>query len=293
MYAWQDGVPPLGFHDTAAYLVLPILLIISQVSIASWQKSLNNCRFVSLSTAPTAPTHARRLDVLQLGALRLALLRCCASPTRPPQANLDALPRLHLSADFCAQYHDHPPTHPPSLLPLILHSLQYISQKVISPPQSQDPAQQQTANILKFLPLMIGALGWRGGVGCGCFAGCRGVVEVQSMEDACMRPLLTSAMPPAPTAIRPSNCVPLPCAPTLQATSPSTCPLASRCTGSPTTSSPPRSRWAGQLPGPPQRQVEQQSRRGGQPWQQAQQGGEPTAGGGGPRAARLLAWLVC
>jgi YidC/Oxa1 family membrane protein insertase len=33
---------------------------------------------------------------------------------------------------------------------------QYISQKAISPPQSQDPAQQQTQAILKFLPLMIG-----------------------------------------------------------------------------------------------------------------------------------------
>lgn len=26
----QDGHPPLGWHDTAAYLVLPILLIVSQ-----------------------------------------------------------------------------------------------------------------------------------------------------------------------------------------------------------------------------------------------------------------------
>eukprot|EP00889_Picochlorum_renovo_P000890 jgi/Picre1/27920/NNA_000882.t1 len=32
----------------------------------------------------------------------------------------------------------------------------YASQKIISPPQSQDPAQQQTQNILKFIPLMIG-----------------------------------------------------------------------------------------------------------------------------------------
>jgi len=26
----QDGHPPLGWHDTAAYLVLPVLLILSQ-----------------------------------------------------------------------------------------------------------------------------------------------------------------------------------------------------------------------------------------------------------------------
>lgn len=42
------------------------------------------------------------------------------------------------------------------VLPILLIVSQYISQKVISPPQSQDPAQQQTQNILKFLPLMIG-----------------------------------------------------------------------------------------------------------------------------------------
>lgn len=27
---WQDGHPPLGWHDTAAYLVLPVLLVLSQ-----------------------------------------------------------------------------------------------------------------------------------------------------------------------------------------------------------------------------------------------------------------------
>lgn len=58
----QDGAPPLGWHDTASYLVLPILLVISQ----------------------------------------------------------------------------------------------FVSQKIISPPQSTDPSQQQTQNILKFIPLMIG-----------------------------------------------------------------------------------------------------------------------------------------
>ncbi len=36
---------------------------------------------------------------------------------------------------------------------------QYISQKVISPPQqSQDPSQQSAQAILKFLPIMIGEL---------------------------------------------------------------------------------------------------------------------------------------
>ncbi|KAI7837770.1 hypothetical protein COHA_008401 [Chlorella ohadii] len=42
------------------------------------------------------------------------------------------------------------------VLPILLIVSQYFSQKVISPPQSNDPAQQQTAAILKFLPLMIG-----------------------------------------------------------------------------------------------------------------------------------------
>lgn len=58
----QDGAPPLGWHDTASYLVLPILLVISQ----------------------------------------------------------------------------------------------YISQKIISPQQNQDPSQQQANAILKFIPFMIG-----------------------------------------------------------------------------------------------------------------------------------------
>ncbi|PRW39360.1 ALBINO3 chloroplastic isoform B [Chlorella sorokiniana] len=42
------------------------------------------------------------------------------------------------------------------VLPILLIVSQYISQKVISPPQSNDPSQQQTQAILKFLPLMIG-----------------------------------------------------------------------------------------------------------------------------------------
>ncbi|EFN53953.1 hypothetical protein CHLNCDRAFT_25162, partial [Chlorella variabilis] len=43
------------------------------------------------------------------------------------------------------------------VLPILLVVSQAISQKVISPPQqSNDPAQQQTQAILKFLPLMIG-----------------------------------------------------------------------------------------------------------------------------------------
>lgn len=62
IYQWQDGIPPLGFRDTAAYLIMPVLLVVSQ----------------------------------------------------------------------------------------------FISQKVISPQQSQDPSQAQANAILKFLPLMIG-----------------------------------------------------------------------------------------------------------------------------------------
>mmetsp|Transcript_19560 Transcript_19560/g.48000 ORF Transcript_19560/g.48000 Transcript_19560/m.48000 type:complete len:468 (+) Transcript_19560:29-1432(+) len=41
-------------------------------------------------------------------------------------------------------------------LPIILVVTQSISQKLLQPPQSDDPAQQQTQAILKFLPLMIG-----------------------------------------------------------------------------------------------------------------------------------------
>lgn len=42
------------------------------------------------------------------------------------------------------------------VMPVLLIISQYASQKIISPPQSQDPAQAQTQNILKFIPLMIG-----------------------------------------------------------------------------------------------------------------------------------------
>ena len=42
------------------------------------------------------------------------------------------------------------------ILPILLIASQYASQKIISPPQSQDPSQAQTQNILKFIPLMIG-----------------------------------------------------------------------------------------------------------------------------------------
>lgn len=61
LFPFQDGAPPIGWHDAIAYLVLPVLLIISQ----------------------------------------------------------------------------------------------YVSQKIVSP-QSQDPQQQQTQAILKFIPFMIG-----------------------------------------------------------------------------------------------------------------------------------------
>ena len=42
------------------------------------------------------------------------------------------------------------------VMPILLTASQFASQKIISPPQSQDPAQQQTQAILKFIPLMIG-----------------------------------------------------------------------------------------------------------------------------------------
>ncbi|KAF5830652.1 60Kd inner membrane protein-domain-containing protein [Dunaliella salina] len=41
------------------------------------------------------------------------------------------------------------------VMPVLLVLSQYVSQRIISPP-SDDPAQQQSQNILKFLPLMIG-----------------------------------------------------------------------------------------------------------------------------------------
>ena len=43
------------------------------------------------------------------------------------------------------------------VLPVLLIVSQYASQKIISPP-SNDPSQKSTQNILRFLPLMIGAL---------------------------------------------------------------------------------------------------------------------------------------
>lgn len=42
------------------------------------------------------------------------------------------------------------------VMPVLLTASQFASQKIISPPQSQDPSQQQTQAILKFIPLMIG-----------------------------------------------------------------------------------------------------------------------------------------
>lgn len=42
------------------------------------------------------------------------------------------------------------------VLPVLLIVSQYASQKIISPP-SNDPQQKSTQNILRFLPLMIGA----------------------------------------------------------------------------------------------------------------------------------------
>lgn len=45
------------------------------------------------------------------------------------------------------------------VLPVLLVASQYLSMKIVSPPQNKDdPAMQQSQAILKFLPLMIGAL---------------------------------------------------------------------------------------------------------------------------------------
>ena len=41
-------------------------------------------------------------------------------------------------------------------LPVLLVASQFVSQKLISPPQSNDPSQQSSQWILKFLPFMIG-----------------------------------------------------------------------------------------------------------------------------------------
>jgi YidC/Oxa1 family membrane protein insertase len=30
LYPFQDGQPPIGWHDAGAYLVLPVLLVVSQ-----------------------------------------------------------------------------------------------------------------------------------------------------------------------------------------------------------------------------------------------------------------------
>jgi YidC/Oxa1 family membrane protein insertase len=42
------------------------------------------------------------------------------------------------------------------VLPVVLVISQYVSMQLMSPPESQDPAQKQSQAILKFLPLMIG-----------------------------------------------------------------------------------------------------------------------------------------
>ncbi len=33
LFKWQNGAPMLGYYQTAAYLVLPILLVVSQVGL--------------------------------------------------------------------------------------------------------------------------------------------------------------------------------------------------------------------------------------------------------------------
>jgi YidC/Oxa1 family membrane protein insertase len=42
------------------------------------------------------------------------------------------------------------------ILPVLLVASQFVSQKIMSPTQSDDPAAKQSQNILKFIPLMIG-----------------------------------------------------------------------------------------------------------------------------------------
>lgn len=52
------------------------------------------------------------------------------------------------------------------VLPVLLVASQYLSMKIVSPPQNKDdPAVQQSQAILKFLPLMIGACSLRGAMG--------------------------------------------------------------------------------------------------------------------------------
>lgn len=45
----QDGRPPLGWHDTAAYLVLPVLLVVSQFVSMEIMKppQVKNCLFIN------------------------------------------------------------------------------------------------------------------------------------------------------------------------------------------------------------------------------------------------------
>ncbi len=55
------------------------------------------------------------------------------------------------------------------ILPALLVLSQWASQKIISPPVNKDdPAQQQTQAILAFLPVLIGACLWVGGVEVKC-----------------------------------------------------------------------------------------------------------------------------
>ncbi|XP_044489558.1 ALBINO3-like protein 1, chloroplastic [Mangifera indica] len=54
LFPFQDGHPPLGWHDTLAYLVLPFLLVVSQfMSVKIMQASQNNDPNVKTSQALT------------------------------------------------------------------------------------------------------------------------------------------------------------------------------------------------------------------------------------------------
>lgn len=57
------------------------------------------------------------------------------------------------------------------VMPVLLIISQYVSQKIMSPQQNNDPAAQQSQAILKFLPIMIGGCTTALGVGiCGVLA---------------------------------------------------------------------------------------------------------------------------
>lgn len=138
----DGGAPPLGWGETAAYLILPVLLIISQARSVHSAAALHRwCKRACPRgmRARWEPNHG----AVQQGAAAESHVQLCL----PPHPTSPHLTLFHLSALA------YPPTHPPLCA-------QYVSQKIISPQQNQNDPSQASANaILKFMPFLIGEEG--------------------------------------------------------------------------------------------------------------------------------------